>query len=306
MTLSHRKAKLYLEMALDRPLSEAMQASLDTHLVGCAECRAYDEQLARFDDLLARSLSDLGDAPPASAQTLAQTAVLAQSSRRRYQAWQPFRTGWQLATSGVMLVVLIGVAFWFLRPPETAVDEISQTPEPQVTADPERTAEPSEAITALTSDYVVVHFAFAGAVEGLELYHPACDGMAYIPQPEMLASAAAEGETNYCELIASNTLLLKPGESRQLLLVYRNSQEDDAILTFEPQSVNVWERPFIQAICNQDDVRANQDCANHDVHGEGVWARYITVQTPETAQLGSSIVVRFNVRRQSLPIKPSN
>jgi hypothetical protein len=136
------------------------------------------------------------------------------------------------------------------------------------------------------------------------LYHPACDGVAYIPQPETLASTNAGGKTNYCELITSNTLLLKPGEERQILLVYRNTQDDDVTLTFTPQSINEWERPFVQAICHQEDIQTRQTCASYEVHGEGVWARYINVKAPEAAPLGSSIVVQFNLIRQTLPIKP--
>lgn len=296
MAISHRQAKLYIDMALDNALSAAMQARLDEHLANCAGCRAYAQEWMQFDDKLSRSLAGLGDAPPAPPHKVAAVLTAVAVRRQRWRFWQPFQMSGRLVLNGVMLVALIFAVFWLLRPPETAVD--SPTP---VTS----TITPAaDTVTSLTSDYVVIHFAFTGSVEGLQLYHPACDGVAYIPQPETLASTTAGGKTNYCELITSNTLLLKPGEARQILLVYRNTQDDDVTLTFTPQSINEWERPFVQAICKQKDIQARQTCASYEVRGEGVWARYIDVKAPEAAPLGSSIVVQFNLNRQALPIKP--
>jgi hypothetical protein len=40
------------------------------------------------------------------------------------------------------------------------------------------------------------------------------------------------------------------------------------------------------------------------VGGGGVWARYVDLVTPETAVLGTSIVVSINIRAQELAIKP--
>ena len=37
-------------MALDNALSAAMQARLDEHLAGCADCRAYAQDWMQFDD----------------------------------------------------------------------------------------------------------------------------------------------------------------------------------------------------------------------------------------------------------------
>lgn len=295
MDLSHRQAKLYIEMTLDGKLSEAMQARLDEHLAGCASCRAYAQEWMQFDDVLAHSLTGLGAAPPASPQKVAKTlaAVAVRQQRRRF--WQPLQISGRMMVNGLMLLALIVAVFSFLRPPETAVN--APTPTPVETAVP-------DAITALTSDYVVVHFDFGGSSDGLELVHPACDGMASLPQPGILAQAAASGETPYCELITSNTLLFKPGESRQALLIYRSSKENEVELSFTPQSVTDLNRPFIQGICHQDIVTTSEPCVNVTVAGGAVWARYVNLAAPETAVLGSSIVVSINVQARELAIKP--
>lgn len=188
-------------------------------------------------------------------------------------------------------------AFWFLRPPETAVDVPTFTPNAVETAVP-------DTITSLTSDYVVVHFDFGGSRAGLELVHPACDGLAAMPPPDTLAQVAASGETPYCELISSNTLLFKPGESRQALLIYRSSNENEIELSFTPQAITDLNRPFVQGICRQDAVPANQPCITASVAGGAVWARYVDLTAPETAVLGSSIVVSIDIRAQELAIKP--
>jgi hypothetical protein len=301
MSISHRQAKLYIDMALDGTLSEAMQARLDEHLAGCADCRAYAQEWVQFDNVLARSLAGLGSAPPASPQKISRTLTQITARRQKWRLWQPFRVSSRVALNGALLLALIMAAFWFLRPPETAVDSPTLTPAAAETAVPDKV---TNAIAALTSDYVVVHFDFGGSTEGLELVHPACDGMASLPQPDALAQVAANGEAPYCELISSNTLLFKPGESRQALLIYRSSNENEVELSFTPQAVTDLNRPFIQGICRQNMVTANQPCATVNVGGGGVWARYVDLVTPETAVLGTSIVVSINIRAQELAIKP--
>jgi hypothetical protein len=128
--------------------------------------------------------------------------------------------------------------------------------------------------------------------------------MAAMPQAETLAQVAASGETPYCELITSNTLLFKPGESRQALLIYRSSNENEVELSLTPQSVTDLNRPFVQGICQQDTATAGKPCITTNVGGGSVWARYVDLTAPETAVLGTSIVVSINVRAQELAIKP--
>jgi hypothetical protein len=297
MAISHRQAKLYIDKALDGTLSAAMQVRLDEHLAHCTDCRDYAREWTQFDDELTRSLSGLGAAPPASPQKVAETLTMVAARRQRWRLWQPFQASGRIVMNGVMILALIAAAFWFLRPPETAVTPSHLTPAPVGTAVPDNT------ITALTSDYVVVHFDFGGS-GGVDLVHPACDGMASLPPADALAQVTASGETPYCELITSNTLLFKPGESRQVLLVYRSSNENEVELSFTPQVITDLNRPFVRGICHQDMVTANQTCITAIVGGGSVWARYIDVAAPETAVLGTSIVVSINVRAQELAIKP--
>jgi hypothetical protein len=301
MVISHRQAKLYIDMALDGTLSPAIQARLDDHLATCADCRAYAQKWMQFDDVLARSLVSLGTVPPASPQKVSKTLAVIAARRQRWRFWQPFQMSGRVVMNGVALLALIVAVFWFLRPPETAVDSPTLTPQIVETAVPATVA---DTITALTSDYVVVHFDFGGSSDGLELVHPACDGMATLPQPDALAQVAASGETPYCELITSNTLLFKPGESRQILLVYRSSNENEIALSLTPETVTDLNYPFIQGICHQDQVTANEPCTQTTVNGRAVWARYIDLTAPETAVVGSSIVVPINIRAQELAIKP--
>lgn len=296
MTISHRQAKLYIDMALDGTLSAAMQARLDEHLAGCADCRAYAQEWLQFDETLAHSLAGLGAAPPAAPQKVSDTLAAIAARRQRWQFWRPFQMSGRVILNGIVLIVLIIGAFWLLRPPETAVDTPTLTPDTTATAVP-------DTVASLTSDYVVVHFDFGGS-EGLELVHPACDGMAAMPQADALAQVTASGETPYCELITSNTLLFKPGESRQALLVYRSSNENEIELSLTPQSITDLSHPFIQGICRQDVVATNQSCVTASVGGGSVWARYVDLTAPETAVLGSSIVVSIHVRAQELAIKP--
>ena len=301
MAISHRQAKLYIDMALDSALSAAMQARLDEHLVSCADCQAYAQEWMQFDDVLARSLAGLGAAPPASPQKVADTLTVIAARQQRWRFWQPFQMSGRAVMNGVMLLALIVATFWFLRPPETAVDSPTLTPQIVETAVPDKVA---DTIAAFTSDYVVVHFDFGGSSDGLELVHPACDGMAALPQPDALAQAAASGETPYCELITSNTLLFKPGESRQILLVYRSSNENEVDLSFTPYAVTDLNRLFVQGICHQDKVTVNEPCTRTTIGGGGVWARYVDLTAPETAVLGTSIVVSIDIRARELAIKP--
>jgi hypothetical protein len=298
MAISHRQAKQYSDMALDGTLSAAKQARLDEHLADCAECRAYAQEWGRFDDVLTRSLAGLSDTPLASPQKVADTLTAIAARRQRWRMWQPFQMSARVVLNGAMLLVLIAAVFWFLRPPETAVDSPTLTSEPQATAVP-------VGITSLTSDYVVVHFDFGGSSDGLELVHPTCDGMAAMPQPEALSQAAGSGETPYCELISSNTLLFQPGESRQVLLVFRNNNENEVELTFTPETITEMNRPFFQGICRRDRVRNNESCVSATVGGGSVWASYVELTAPETAVLGESIVVPIQIRARELAIKPT-
>ncbi|MCB9421543.1 MAG: zf-HC2 domain-containing protein [Ardenticatenaceae bacterium] len=296
MTISHRQAKLYIDMALDGTLSEAMQVRLDEHLAGCTGCRIYAQEWMLFDDALTHSLAGLGASPPVPPQQIARTLTAVATRRQQWRFWQPFQASGRVMVNGLVLVAFIVAVFWFLRPPETAVD----SPTPSATVEPDIEA---DTIASLTSDYVVVHFDFGGS-DGLELVHPACDGMASLPQPDTLAQVAASGETPYCELITSNTLLFKPGESRQALLIYRSSIENEVELSFTPQTVTDLNRPFVQGICRQDVVTTGESCYRTTVGGGSVWASYIDLTAPETAVLGTSIVVSINVRAQELAIKP--
>ncbi len=296
MALSHRQAKLYIEMTLDGTLPEAVRTRLDEHLMGCADCRAYAQEWMAFDDVLAQSLSGLGAALPASPQKIVETLSVVAARRQRWRFWQPFQVSGRVLLNGVMILALVVAAFWFLRPPETAVDTPTITPQIAETA-------VTYTIASLTSDYVVVHFDFGGS-DGLELVHPACDGMAVMPQPDALAQVATSGETSYCELITSSTLLLKPGESRQVLLVYRSSNENEIELSLMPQSITDLNRPFVQGICRRAIVTAGEPCITANVGGGSVWASYVELTAPETAVLGSSIVVPIDIRARELAIKP--
>lgn len=301
MAISHRQAKLYIEMTLDGTLSEAIQARLDEHLMSCDDCRAYAQEWMAFDDVLAQSLAGLGAAPPASPQKIVETLSVVAARRQRWRFWQPFQVSGRILLNGVMILALIVAAFWFLRPPETAVDTPTLTPKIAETAVPDKVA---DTIASLTSDYVVVHFDFGGGSDGLELVHPACDGMAAMPQAEALAQVAASGETPYCEMITSNTLLFKPGESRQALLVYRSSNENEIELSLTPQAITDLNRPFVQGICRQATVTAGKPCVTANVGGKAVWASYVELTAPETAVLGASIVVPIDIRARELAIKP--
>ena len=296
MSISHRQAKLYSDMALDGTLSAAKQARLAEHLANCAECRAYAQRWQQFDDVLARSLAGLGDAPPASPQQVANTLAAVATRRQWWRVWRHFQMSGRVVLNGAMLVVLIVAAFWLLRPPETAVELPTLTSEPQATAVP-------VGVTSLISDYVVVHFDFGGS-DGLEIVHPACDGMAALPQPEALSQAMDSGEVPYCELISSNTLLFQPGESRQVLLVFRNNNDNEVELSFTPETITELNRPFIQGVCRRDRVRSNESCASSTVGGGSVWASYIELTAPETAVRGESIVVPIQIRARELAIKP--
>lgn len=85
MAITHRQAKLYIDMALDGTLSEAMQARLDKHLAHCADCRSYAQEWTQFDEVLTRSLAGLGAAPPASPQKVAETLTRIAARQQRWR-----------------------------------------------------------------------------------------------------------------------------------------------------------------------------------------------------------------------------
>lgn len=119
-----------LQASLDRPLDEADRRALDTHLAGCAGCRAYQAELAALDaGLSAMPRVQAPQALMAGLEAAMDQQAAAGARRRRMPAW-----AWSTAAG-----VLVLVGLWRLAPglaPHPIAETSPGTPTVEASGDP--------------------------------------------------------------------------------------------------------------------------------------------------------------------------
>jgi len=110
---THAQARGDIEMDVDGLLSPGQQEILHTHLLGCAECRAYHEEFIRLETTLAEmfkaTLPEV-DYSPAETQQFSQDVRTGYTRRSRfnYPQWAN-----SLAWVGAVALMMVGLA-WIL------------------------------------------------------------------------------------------------------------------------------------------------------------------------------------------------
>lgn len=296
MKLSHKSARILLNKAQDGDLSSNDQIGLESHLKICAECQKYADALAAFDTHLGKNLSSLWPVSPASFNELTRmTAVVSQDQRsfqRRQSLWQGVQMAFKLSFAIITFVSL----FFFFRSQNQPVESTAVTSVP--------TVNDASAGGDSPSPYIVVHYDFviSGGLGSAQFTHPVCDGVAYTPQTDALLQKLAEGQgPPECELVASNTLLFLPGETREVLLVFRNYQPEAVNFSFTPVAELGDGQPFASALCG--DGRpfpsGRPNCQQYQVSGNGVWAKFFTVTAPESIPPDTNFNISINVKNSN-------
>lgn len=293
MSLNHRQAERYLEQSLDGPLPAAQQAWLQEHLRDCAACRAYAERAERFHSDLVRDMPALWPARRASRARLAQTLERIEARRRDPQHW--FRTSGQIVLRLALLLVLGAAAFLHFR--GGAVRDTA-TPEDAAFVDP-AFPDAQMAAEALAVRFELDFNGLPG--EEIELYVPVCDGVEFVPSASALFRKLNLGQPlPECSLQPSDTILIAPGASHQLLLVYRNASASPVQFRMEPTSRTALSDPFARALCGtrgdaSEPGAAAPTCAMYEAPPRGIWAKFITLNAPLSAKPGAHVTVYARV-----------
>jgi len=152
MSLSHDKARDYLQAAVDGRLSAEAAQELQEHLDRCAECRQYAAQLVELEDRLARSLQMRWANPPHNKQQVHQTVVKVQERiEKRKWARRMFDATQAVAWAGlvVALVMAVGWIFAVVTPQlatpaeEPVVTRLIPSPTPMPSPTPLAVVEPA-------------------------------------------------------------------------------------------------------------------------------------------------------------------
>ncbi|MBP7998743.1 MAG: hypothetical protein KA314_13840 [Chloroflexi bacterium] len=286
--LSHRQAQELIDRALDTPVPYFQHEQLNTHLAECAACRAYATRLLEQDQAWVEALARRW--PQAVTRTGQQQDLI----RRMEKAYHRGRNQHTLRLAlrwgaGVMAAILVlSVALWLMLPPFPTEPAVEETP--TLVAQ-----EPVTAAATPTNSYITLHYQFKGnpGLGNVRLYHANCDGVIYYPQP---GEQRNKSQTPRCELISSNILLVKPGQPRQILLVYDNPTPSDIEVTFLPEQAD--QHLWLNGLCQSEG--AGITCASFTVDEENVWATYLTIAVPATWPVGSYVDINVQVVQTAL------
>ena len=286
MYLTHSQAERYLEQLLDGPLPAAERKSLDAHLRICATCRAYAEQSAQFHAQLSQSLPTLWPRRQASRAQLAQTISRVEAQQGRRRRW--FASAAHSLLRLVLLLAIATAAFWYFERQGAA-------PEDAAFSDPDiPSAEMADQVVAVRFD-----LDFNGLPGGeIEFYVPVCDGVEYVPSASALFHKLNLGQPlPECDLQPTDTILLAPGDTHELLLVYRNPSASAVRFSFEPTSHTNFSQPFLQALCN-DAAAATPatSCATYEAPPRGIWAKFLAVKASPATPPGAHVHVTARVQ----------
>jgi hypothetical protein len=291
MTLSHRQAQEFIDRQLDGPLTPGVQQALSKHLEACADCYDYAREAIQLDAKLVETLPALWPARQASTATLAATLGRieeAQGKRLRRR----FPTQALTTVFGLLLILLFSSLF---------LEHLASTDQPVEEAAFNDTF---PGIDEASAGLVNVHFELDGRElpgEGIDLYYPLCDGIEYYPPAGSLAQKLELGEPlPDCKLQPSRTILLAPGESRDVLLVYRNPANVPVTFRIVPTSRTELAVPFSTQLCgarSAGDDLASTNCAVRSAPAWGIWAEFITFEAPVTAEPGAHVTITARVQR---------
>ncbi len=284
MKMSHKSARVLLNMAQDGDLSSTAQILLETHLMGCDECQAYADELAQLEAKLAQKLPAIWAALPVSPAKLAHTMAVVNADRRRCQRWQPIwqraRMAFKLSLAAISFVWL----FFYFRPLSKPAEETTETAVPA--ANSQEIDAPIPSISA-HFDFVV-----SDGVGSAQF----CDDAAYTPQTDALWQKGQP--LPECELAAGNTLLFQPGETRAALLIFRNDQPEAIQFSFVPAADLGDGQPFADALCGNGVPfpSGRPNCRQYQVSGNGVWAKNFTITAPETLAPGTNLNISVHIK----------
>lgn len=268
MRTSHKNSRVLLNMAQDGDLSSKAQIVLETHLMGCDECRAYAGELAQLETALTQKLPAVWSVSPVSQAKLAQTMAAVSADQRRFQRWQPIwqraRMAFKLSLAAISFVSL----FFYFRP----------------------VSKPADKAVAVRFDFVI-----SGGMGSAQF----CDGVPHTLQTDALLPELADGQMlPECEQTASNTLLFQPGETREALLIFRNDQPEAIQFSFVPAADLGDGQPFADALCGNGDPLPNgrPNCRQYQVSGNGVWAKFFAITAPETLAPGADLNISIHIK----------
>lgn len=278
--LSHRQAQEWIDRALDAPLPYFQHEQLNEHLAGCEACRAYATRLLEQDQTWADGLSRRWPQRPMKPGQQQELITQMEKAYHRGRNQHHYRLilRWGAGFAAAFLIIAVGL--WLMLPPITT--------EPAAVETPIATVTPVAAATP-TNSFITLHYQFVGntSLGNVRLYHANCDGLIYYPQP---GEQVAGEETPRCELISSNILLVKPGQPRQILLVYENPTQSDVEVAFLPELAE--QQLWLNGLCRSREDAL--DCTTFTVKEDNVWASYLNVEVPNTWPVGS--YVDINVR----------
>lgn len=283
--LSHRQAQEWIDRALDVPLPYFQHEQLNEHLAGCEACRAYATRLLEQDQAWADGLSRRWPQPPTRPGQQQELITRMEKAYQRGRNQHRYRLILRRGAGFAAAFLIIAVGLWLMLPPLTTEPAAVETP--SVTVTPVAAATPA-------NSFITLHYQFVGntSLGNVRLYHANCDGLIYYPQP----GEQVGGETPRCELISSNILLVKPGQPRQILLVYENPSPSDVEVAFLPELAE--QQLWLNGLCR--DREATLDCTSFTVKEDNVWATYLDIEVPDTWPVGSYVDINVRLVQTSL------
>ena len=114
-TLTHEKARSYLQAAADRQLNPTVQPALERHLAGCPECRRYAEQLAGLEARLESELPAAWPTQPVAETQVASTVEKIHHQMRRISMKNILSSTARTLAFGLGIIVLIAGLAWGIR-----------------------------------------------------------------------------------------------------------------------------------------------------------------------------------------------
>ena len=124
--ITHEQAQSYLQSAADRPLSSNEKAALDSHLEGCAACRAYANTLGKLEGALQHSLHRRWDGMPVS---LSMEKILKQTAPTKFT----FQRALSFASAPILAAVIVAIVM-MMSPSRSSSVSATDTPIPTASA----------------------------------------------------------------------------------------------------------------------------------------------------------------------------
>jgi len=195
--LSHTQARQWLQQAADGLLNGQQQADLDAHLQGCAECRAYADELKQLEHALRAALvTNLGQPSllPQAVENLVDKLQKNGSNGPGGNGGSAAAGGLQKILGTLMVVVLVTLGF-FYGPAIFAGETPSASPTKQVvgtatltdtvTSSPSATATPTSSPTPVDLVLLAIPTQNVNCREGnssqFEIADTLFEGKEYIP-----------------------------------------------------------------------------------------------------------------------------